>query len=245
MFIEKDKGIENKSKGNEISCYCNQCKNDIKHIVLQDYYEQNSEIVDTYSNTKSQSVCNSIYWSTDHQIIKCVGCNTISYRAEKWFSEYQDDENSGFYYDYFPEPKRNKLTVDVKNLPELIDSLYLESINAFNNKYYLLCAAGLRIVIESVCENKNIKNGTVNKNGKNLKKNNLEGKINGLHEHGCITESQSLILHKLRDIGNNAVHEFYAPPKNILTSAFNVIEILLKTIYELPKEVEKMTGRNL
>jgi hypothetical protein len=137
MSIEKDEEIENKSRGKEISCYCNQCKNDIKHIVLLDYYESNHEIVDSYFN-KGQLFCNSIYWSTDHQIIKCVGCDTISYRAERWFSEYQDFEN----------------------------------------------------------------------------------------------------------IGNNAVHEFATPSKDILTSAFKVIEILLRAIFELPKEGEKVMEAN-
>jgi hypothetical protein len=213
MSIEKNEEIENKSKGEEIVCYCNQCKNDIKHIILQGYYQSKYKSVDFSFNIKGERVDSAIEWETDHQIIQCLGCDTVSYRTEEWISEYQDDENTGFFYEYFPEPENGKLSIDIKNAPELIHSIISESINAFNNKYYLLCAAGLRMVIESICKDKNINKGKVNKNDKTVKSNTLEGKINGLHEHGYITEDQSSILH-------------------------------IKTIYELPKEGEKITRNN-
>jgi hypothetical protein len=59
---------ENKSKGETIKCYCNKCRMDINHTVLMDYYE---------------SCCNYGTESrNDHQIIKCAGCDTISFRDD-------------------------------------------------------------------------------------------------------------------------------------------------------------------
>jgi hypothetical protein len=225
---------ENVYKGTEIKCYCNRCKNVIKHTVLLDLCENGSEIGDCNDGLIGYQ----IEWKDDYQVIKCNGCDTISFRKYGWFSEYQDEVSDGHYTENYPESEQDKkMVTKLKHLPNLIEDLYTETINAYNNKSFLLCAIGLRTLIESVCKDKGILSGKVNDGKGNYKESrNLDGMINGLCEADIITRKQSNILHDLRLIGNDAAHEFQSPSIHILDAAYRIIDLLLNVIYELPKE---------
>jgi hypothetical protein len=226
--------VENINKKKVVKCYCNKCKIKINHIILSDVCENGSEIVECNDGLSGYS----IEWKDDYQIIKCNGCDTITFRKYGWFSEYQDMENDGHYTENYPESDQfKKALTEFKYLPELIEDLYTESISSYNNNCDLLCAIGLRTIIESVCKDKNIKSGKIKgANGKIKVSKTLEGMINGLCEAEIITEKQTVILHQLRLIGNNAVHDFRSPSKHILDASFRIIDLLLKVIYELPRD---------
>ena len=108
----------------------------------------------------------------------------------------------------------------------------------------LLCAVGLRALVEAVCVDKEIKKGFVDvlKNNVLVKKTkgNLEGKINGLFQKQFLTEEQAKFLHELRFMGNDAVHELVCPSVADLRLAFGIIESVLNLIYELPIKSAKL-----
>ncbi|PAD85482.1 hypothetical protein CHH55_23345 [Niallia circulans] len=63
--------------------------------------------------------------------------------------------------------------------------------------------------------------------------------MNGLVEKGVLTENQTSILHIIRKIGNQTVHELNIPQKRIILSGIEIIEQTFKNIFEL-KKYDKM-----
>nr|WP_240465408.1 DUF4145 domain-containing protein [Neobacillus thermocopriae] len=101
-------------------------------------------------------------------------------------------------------------------VPENLNKLYKQTINAYNSQQNILCAAGLRTIIEGICNELNIKKGHIyNKDGskklneknKVIFTDNLAGRIFGLYENGYIIFTHALLLQKIKNIGNKAVHD--------------------------------------
>jgi len=70
---------------------------------------------------------------------------------------------------YFPE--RTLLHIkpkEFKQLPQKLTSIYKQTLRAYNNNLSILCAAGIRSLIEGICADKGISGG------------NLETKINNM-----------------------------------------------------------------
>ena len=222
---------ESKQESVNVVCYCNVCKIQSKHLVL-------SYIPDKWYDNKS-----GVSWNDNYQIIQCDNCNTISFRKEGWFSEYQCPPNDdGSYEILYPESKENTIEqIEYDNLPYSLDEIYDEVIKSFNIGNYILCAGGIRAILEGICSDKNIKNGPVpDENNQTKIKNNLEGKIYGLEKNGIISQNQQEALHQLRFLGNDAVHELSKPSKSDIITALEIIEHMMDDIYELPNKAEKL-----
>lgn len=215
-------------KNENIQSYCKKCGNETMYKILCSFNDKGAEPHGDYY----------ISWEDDYQIIKCGGCSRISFRIKKWFSEYEDEGSDGTWVEIFPESdKYKKKPIKFENIPPEIESLYSETISAYNAECYRLCAAGLRAVVESICVNLGIKSGRV-ANGKI--KENLEGKINSLAEKGHLTSKYAEILHELRFMGNKALHESEKPTKDDLDIAYKIIEYVLTGIYDVLKEGAKL-----
>ena len=61
----------------------------------------------------------------------------------------------------------------------------------------------------------------------------LEKKINSLQKEKILAEEHAEILHALRFIGNEAVHELTAPPEKDLKVAIEIVEHTLENLYGL------------
>jgi hypothetical protein len=127
-------------------------------------------------------------------------------------------------------------------------------IDAFNRGSSLLCAGGLRAIVEGVCQAENIVDGPVEKtrgDGTTFqqRETNLRGKIEGMAEKGLITRGQRDVLHEHRFLGNEALHELDTPHRDELRLAIEIIEHTLDHVYEIqPKAAAlrmlKMQRRN-
>ena len=203
--------------------FCNDCGRDTNHQVVQ-------------SHTKT-------YWPEDTpgmeidyakgtwEIIQCAGCDRISFR-ELWHTSEDCVSNEGpvpTVYRY-PEADKDQLAVkSFRQAPYNIYRIYRESIQSFNIGSYILCAAGLRAVIEGICEEEIAKNEQMT----SKKFSTLEKKINGLHEKKILSERHAEILHALRFIGNEAVHQLTAPHEDDLKTAIEIVEHTLENLYGL------------
>ena len=133
----------------------------------------------------------------------CMGC-------EKGLLEEQylnDAMPSGYSeFEYFPKRSQHSLTAKrySKLKPEL-RAIYQEAMTCYNEEALILCTAGLRALLEGICQDKKIK-------GRNLKT-----KIEGLQS---VLPNKNIIrnLHHFRFMGNDAVHELAAPKRLKLTS---------------------------
>lgn len=233
---------ENKTKGEKLEVVCPECDRETNHRVLlsiNDYFR---------SDDHPQHYVDG---AAEYQIIQCQGCHFISFRSESWFSEDFDPE-IGYNKKIDLYPKRSVNTLfcrDFYNVPENIRGIYKEIVDSFNNKLTILCAAGLRAIIEGICVDKNVKDGEVplvteNGRAKLKKKKTLQGKIYGLSDKGILTESNAAILHEHRYLGNVALHELAQPSVDDLRIAIEIIEHVLEYIYELPAKAKELKKRN-
>lgn len=228
MKVEKDKTI-----GKVLKILCQNCKIETNHLVLT--------AIDTSGREDWDG--DFFAWESIYQIIQCQGCEDISFRIESSNSEdyhpvYGQEISETIY------PRRMKETINAKtylNLPYNINRLYKETIDCYNNDVMVLSGAGVRALVEGICIDNKIIDGEVEFTDsagiiKKQRRNNLQGKINGLFEKGILTKENTNILHEHRYLGNEAVHELSPPSKEELTLAINIIEHILDSIYEIPKK---------
>jgi len=148
----------------------------------------------------------------------CMGCEIGVLEQAYWNPFMEDGE---FEYDYFPERSQNALVAkSYSKLKPKLAEIYMEAITCYNGKALTLCAAGLRALLEGICQDKKIK-------GKNLRT-----KIDGLQQ---FLPNKNIIrnLHQFRFMGNDAVDELSAPKPREVALAIGVIEDLLNFFYEL------------
>jgi len=155
----------------------------------------------------------------------CMGCERAVLQEEYTNNAMPEDFAD---FEYYPERSRKFLVPKpYSKLKPTLRAIYREAIACYNSNAPILCAAGLRALLEGICQDKRIK-------GKNLK-----AKIEGLQKH---LPNKNIIrnLHHFRFMGNDAVHELAAPKSNELALAIGVIEDLLNFFYELDYKASQL-----
>lgn len=218
--------------------YCRRCGQKTNHLILTDHSIYSED--DNYE------------WSDSFYVVQCLGCDTLSFVREEWNEGMQQPNGDGE-WNYFsmlhvyPEPpmpisRGSKTINEFYNVPEFLSGLYSQVVNSFNSQSFILCAIGLRSIIEGICKHLKVTEGyaldssgnkRVNKQGNEIRSKTLEGKINGLVEQGLIVKKQAEVLHEIRHLGNYAVHEVDAPTKKTLRFAIDIIEIVFTNIFDL------------
>lgn len=222
--------------------YCSVCKRKTNHRYLQKDEERGYE---------------DLQWEENFYITRCLGCDTRAF-----LKEYSDETM----YDYdhytnqmvvayertvYPEEpinfaEKTEQLLEIRtftNVPEFIEMLYSQVVFSYNMKHYLLCAVGLRMIVEAICKELNVEKGKlyilencstkINPDGTFIFRKNLEGKINALYDLGVLVWKQTIILHQIRDLGNISAHELVVPKRSTIRSGILVIENILHNIFEL------------
>lgn len=226
--------------------YCKKCRINTNHGILAKHEE----------NFPAE---NGFVEEEVYMISICLGCDTVNFVVTytnssmiRYFGPDDDDNEQIYDYIVFPsQPKEETIYLNshreraFNNLPEMLQVLYHEVIIAYNSQMYLLAAIGLRMLVEGVCKDLDIKDGPVldqetgnnkcNDKGEEVRSKNLVGQINGMIEKGVIVQTQARILHEIRDLGNQTAHELIRPKEKIILSAITIIEDILHVIYELEK----------
>lgn len=196
--------------------YCNECNGTTRHALVASK---------EYNNAPRTGELELSAWG-EYILWACAGCDTCTledrYTAE-YLAEWVDGQEAPKQiYESVYHPKRASSSRRQKHFfkfPAKLEALYSEIIRAMNDNLHLLCAAGLRSLLEGVCAEKGIKGA------------NLEKKIEGLKS--LLPESIVKNLHEFRFIGNKAVHELEAPKHYELRIALDVIEDILNFLYAL------------
>ncbi|WP_165700672.1 DUF4145 domain-containing protein [Alienimonas californiensis] len=181
-------------------------------------------------------------WGHDaYQIVQCQGCESVTFRHSGWFSE--DREVVTRLYPHRSED--NVQAKDFYNVPQKIRAVYQEAVDCFNQQMVILCAAGLRAVVDGICAEKGIKKGPVlvqQKDGSfsSAQRSGLDGKIGGLAEKNFISSATAAALHEHRFLGNDAVHKLDAPGVHDLRIAIKLLENVMESLYEMPDMVEHL-----
>ena len=156
----------------------------------------------------------------------CQGCDTATLEIVYIDAAMSDGDER---HHFFPKRELSDFHLRPKyffRLNEKLTQIYKEVIKSYNNKSKILCAIGLRALLEGICFDKQIE-------GKNLYK-----KIDGLKEllPSNIVEN----LHGFRFMGNIAAHELEHPEWHELKLAIEVIEDLLNFLYELEYKTQRL-----
>lgn len=233
-----------KTKDKTYKVLCSSCKNDTKHKVLTSIHEEGADPWDEYYTFQ---------WDTDYEIIQCLGCESVSFRSYSVDSENYDYEDGRTVGTILIYPKRSKDTLTLKNflnVPFNLKRIYRETIESYNYGNLTLCGAGVRALVEGLCQENGITGGTVKiqkKDGttENKRKTTLEGKINGLYQSGKLTSQNADILHEHRFLGNEAIHELSSPSKEDLNLAIEIVENIFDTLYEIPSKGLRLKRKRL
>jgi hypothetical protein len=191
--------------------YCNWCRQETNHESKGDYLARWDDV--GYHETL---IC---------RLLICLGCEHAVLQEEYEHSSMQDGDQT---FRYFPERSRNELSAKpYSKLKPKLSAIYKEALICYNGKALILCAAGLRALLEGVCQDKRIK-------GRNLK-----AKIDGLQK---ILPNKNIIrnLHQFRFMGNDAAHELAPPKLTELALAIGIIQDLLNFVYELDYKASQL-----
>jgi len=194
--------------------YCNRCRGDTSHECVCKSERSEEDWSDEESHPTFVEDWIFVTW-------RCLGCQAVSLeeRYTNWGMHDEDGEQV-WSSEVFPARTRAHLKPKFfTSLPKQLATIYKESVISFNSSAPLLCAVGLRALIEGVC------------NAKKIKGKNLQERIDGLAT--ILPTSIVKNLHGLRFMGNTAVHELEPPPKHDLRLAIEVCEDLLNYLYEL------------
>jgi hypothetical protein len=198
-----------------IKNFCSRCRLETNHDIIG----KHEEIVppDFY------------HCMTQHAVVQCRGCETVSFRRA--FHDYEGgypDEYGEWDYPISVEvyPKEPKGTLDLSDAPEIVSSIYNESCSAFKEESYTLAGIGFRATIEAICNDQSIKGLE------------LSTRINNLSSKGLISKKDSVRLHSIRFLGNDAAHDIKKPSKQSLDAALTIIEHLLTTVYILDSKTK-------
>lgn len=171
-------------------------------------------------------------YAEEYMVLRCNGCDTISFRKdfidiENSYPDIDGDWKTDTTTTLYPGEKKNeKILNNFYLLPDKIIPIYQEAINSFNANCPILTGVAFRAIIEAICIQENITG------------NNLEKKINNLVKQKLITEKEANRLHSIRFIGNDSVHEMKIPKEESLKIVLNIIVHLLNNLYLIDKESE-------
>lgn len=167
------------------------------------------------------------HYMIEHLIVKCCGCESVSFAR-------RDHDLEIAYLDELDEwvvptsietfPKQNKGSLINKSFPTIVQNIYRESCNAYRDGALTLSGIGFRATIEAVCNDQGIP-------GKEL-----STRINNLSSKGLISKKDSIRLHSIRFLGNDAAHDIKTPEEFSLDAALIIVEHLLTTLYVLDNE---------
>ncbi|MEO5968317.1 MAG: DUF4145 domain-containing protein [Bdellovibrionia bacterium] len=213
---------KNEKKKINLKIHCTKCGGD----------ERNHRILASHVNKWDEDLGGgSINGNETYQICQCLGCDTVRFREVTWCSEdYGGDDNTGEIVKIYPTTLKDDRpeTDNSRYFPERIRIIYSETVQALNVGANILTGAGLRAIVEAICQNQEVTKGS------------LENKIDELRQHSFLTQSQVDLLHEERYIGNKALHEIEAPRISDLKDGLDIIEGMLTTIYVLPEKAKRL-----
>jgi hypothetical protein len=217
----------------KIKVNCNYCSTLTNHEIIADY---------TVYETEEFEGGNQDVGKISYQIVSCMGCESVSYRTEDTYRNYIEffNEKTGefkivpfkSFEKFFPERMGEMLnTRNFSGLTNSLKQIYRETIDCYNSNHQILCAVGLRAVVEGVC------------NHTNTKGENLSARIKGMSKRGLISRKLSEALDVHRFLGNQAVHNLSVADKEELLHAIKLIDQLLEAVFETPHHHSILKGK--
>ena len=196
---------------------CRACSFDTEHDVRNNFETMAAPIQDRSALTAGQG---RLFTRTRVQVLECRVCTCISFRQ-------RSDGDAAWTVYPNPEVRRPCMSKDL--LPVNVRKLYLETVQAVDGGCLTLTAAGMRAVVEAICQQHGCKGQD------------LQEKISKLKRNSPLSACEANALHMHRVFGNEALHKMQTPSLEEVLDALEILEHLLKTLFELPHRTKKLT----
>jgi hypothetical protein len=204
--------------------FCNRCGNETNHQCVTKHYRD-------YPNYTDGQLA--FVERLGYRFWICLGCESGT--LEEYYildSSSDEDENKKMEeITYFPERAQFHVKEKIFNqLPKKLGAIYRETLRAFNNNLEILCALGVRGLLEGICADKGITGVTLAVRIDNMVR---------ILPQNIITN-----LHSIRFIGNEAAHELASPPKEELKIAIEICEDILNFLYEFDYKARQLSMKH-
>ncbi len=210
--------------GEQLRSHCVACKRETNHTVVCSVHEEEF----FPSDDAPPEWSGGITLTTDHQIVRCNGCNTVGYRRVV-----EDDSDGETFISQFPPPGLDVETLrDSWQLPHDVRRIHSETLTALTHSCPTLAGVGIRLLIEIVC------------NEEGVEGRNLANRIDALADKGIVAKASAQVLHHLRDLGNGAAHEAKAYPLDQLILGMDIVQTMLKNVYLHPRQASAFAKRS-
>ncbi|MBC3964313.1 DUF4145 domain-containing protein [Pseudomonas simiae] len=170
---------------------------------------------------------------TEFEIIRCLNCDSISFRKESsnsedyYYDPATDEYTSNCDVSLYPNRTAGRFKIEAHwHLPPEVRAAYEEVISAVNGGQPILAGLGVRVLIEVICRDQKA-------TGKSLL-----AKIDDLKNKGVLTHAGADILHKLRSMGNESAHEAKPSSDKQISLSMDVVDNLLQSVYIHPNEAK-------
>ncbi len=210
--------------------FCNNCNRETNHICKLNVYDSSTLLDDEGVDDPNVIPVRLV---DGYRLWICAGCD--AWTIEKYNAIMPDGEDSLLidrnYVDSTFIPERTRFHTQLKKyhqLPSTLNGIYREVLHSYNSGLPILCAVGIRMLLEGICEDQEIRGG------------NLFQKIEGLSA-ARLPKNIVNNLHSLRFLGNEAAHELIKPDPVELQLAINLAEDLLNFLYELDYRASSLT----
>ena len=203
-----------------IKCYCPICQQQTNHQILFSITEHSDD--DDY------------WWESTYSVVKCLGCDGIQFHKkdmdESMFEYYGDGEiePNPTITTYPRQRQRVKPISRTWDIPSIVSSLYVETMDCLNHSRLQLAAAGFRAIIEAICRDAKIA-------GKNL-----ETMINNLAKAHIITAKDRDHLHAIRFMGNDSIHSLKKYREEEVVIVAHIVNAIITSLYLIAKEVRQL-----
>ncbi|MGI2918488.1 DUF4145 domain-containing protein [Vibrio parahaemolyticus] len=115
-----------------------------------------------------------------------------------------------------------------------IDKLFSESIKCYEENNHILCAIGVRAILEQICKSTN------------RKADSLQRFLEKLRNVELISEDEFKLAEKFKDsIGNYAAHDATEPSDEDLIAFFNLTDYLIDKFFRSKDRLDDLTKKNI
>ena len=215
---------------NKTKSYCNKCTGHRNHEVLhRENTSWEEHIADEYT----------IYGDDVYEMVKCCGCEKISFCHQSRFSEDIDVKGdlriSTNYYPAAIYRKKPKWINDLLSPLDLNDSFVSDVIDeiyiALQNNSHRLAVLGIRALIEHIMIDNIGDNGSFSKN------------LNKFQSEGFISKLQRNSLEPIIEVGHATMHRAFSPSEKDLIILIDVTESIIESIYINEQRAKKISKK--
>lgn len=219
-----------------VKSHCNRCHGETNQAVLHKETVKWAEVIDENEEMGVFKVS-----GTDaYQMLKCLGCDSISFKHISWFSENRDSQgNIRPELAYYPPSIYRTEPTWLNELDNILEGeehkfiydLMKEIYSSLHNDSRRLATMGIRALIEHIMIKKVSDQGSFPRN------------IDKFEEMGFISVSQKEILKAVLEAGHATIHRSYSPTVEDLHTCMDIAESIVESVYIHPTKANKLKGK--